>query len=177
MLGYRGQIANKVNFDVTGNIATYRNEVTELPDEVVNTFGGNGTTDNILGRPWGSAYGYVADGIFTTEDEVLKSADQLGKALGRIRFRDLNGDGRINELDRTWILNPTPDVTYGLNFDFSFQGFDLNIFFQGIGNQQIDVGDVKEQPISGVLVKPVLIKVHACYRHGHQKTQLLPFLP
>jgi TonB-linked SusC/RagA family outer membrane protein len=144
-LGYRGKIANKVNFDFNGNISTYRNKVTKLPEEVVNTYGGNGTTDNILNRPWGSGYGYVADGIFKTEDEVFKSAEQLGKGLGRIRYKDLNGDGMINDKDRTWIINPTPDYIYGFNFNFEYKGFDLTIFFQGVGNQQINVFDVKSQ--------------------------------
>lgn len=144
-LGYRGTLADKVTFDFNGNFATYRNKVTKLPEEVVNTYGGNGTTDNILNRPWGSGYGYVADGLFTTEDEVLKSAEQLGKGLGRIRYKDLNGDGTINDRDRTWIINPTPDFLYGFNFNFGYKGFDLTVFFQGVGNQQINVFDVKSQ--------------------------------
>jgi TonB-linked SusC/RagA family outer membrane protein len=143
LLGYRGKVGPGINFDITGNIATYRNKVTSLPEEVVNTYGGNGTTDNILDHAWGSAYGYVADGLFTTEEDVFKSAEQLGKAVGRIRYKDLNGDGLINEKDRTWILNPTPDFTYGLNFNFDYKGFDLTVFFQGVGGQQIDVGGVK----------------------------------
>lgn len=143
LLGYRGKIGHDLGFDVTGNIATYRNKVTSLPEEVVNTYGGNGTTDNILGHPWGSGYGYVADGIYTSSDDVAKSAEQLGKGVGRIRYKDLNGDGMINEKDRAWIFNPTPDFTYGLNFNFDYKGFDLTIFFNGVGNQQINVYDVK----------------------------------
>jgi hypothetical protein len=91
----------------------------------------------------GSIYGYVADGLFNTQNEVLTSAEQLGKGLGRIRYKDLDGNGLINEKDQTWILNPTPDYTYGLNFAFDFKGFDLTMFFQGIGNQQINVQGVK----------------------------------
>ena len=143
LLGYKGKIASKVNFDITGNIATYRNKITSLPQEVVNNYGGNGTTDNILGHPWGSGYGYVADGLFTSQDQVANSADQLGKGLGRIRYRDINGDGVIDSKDQTWIYNPTPDFTYGLNFNFEYKGFDLTFFFQGIGHTDINVYDVK----------------------------------
>ncbi|RKR80143.1 TonB-linked SusC/RagA family outer membrane protein [Mucilaginibacter gracilis] len=143
LIGYRGRIASKVDFEVTGNIATYRNKFTSLPAEVVNSYGGNGTGDNILGHAVGSGYGYVADGLFTTTDQVLTSADQLGKGLGRIRYKDLNGDGVINEKDQAWIFNPTPDYTYGVNFNFSYKGFDLTMFFQGVGNQQINVQDIK----------------------------------
>ncbi len=143
LLGYRGNINKDIDFDITGNIATYRNKVTKLPAEVVNSYGGNGTTDNILGHPWGAGYGYVADGLFTNKDDVANSAEQLGKGLGRIRYKDLNGDGVINEKDQTWILNPTPDFTYGLNVNVSYKGFDLTVFFQGVGNQQMNVFDVK----------------------------------
>lgn len=145
LLGYKGKFGPGINFDFTGNIATYRNRVTSLPAEVVNTYGGNGTTDNILGHSWGSGYGYVADGIFKDKDAVMTSAEQNGKGLGRIRYKDLNGDGVIDSRDQTWIFNPTPDFTYGLNLNFSYKGFGLTIFFQGIGNQQINVGDIKSQ--------------------------------
>ena len=144
-LGYRGKLGPGINFDCSGNIATYRNKVTSLPSEVVNTYGGNGTTDNILGHSWGSGYGYVADGIFKSQDEVLKSADQNGKGLGRIRYKDLNGDGVIDSRDQTWIFNSTPDFTYGLNVNLEYKGFSLTIFFQGVGHQQINVGDIKNQ--------------------------------
>ena len=143
LLGYKGKIGSTVNFDITGNIATYRNKITSLPQEVVNNYGGNGTTDNILGHPWGSGYGYVEDGLFTTANQVANSADQLGKGLGRIKYKDLNGDGVIDSKDQTWILNPTPDYTYGLNLNFEYKGFDLTVFFQGIGHTDINVYDVK----------------------------------
>jgi len=143
LLGYKGKIGSKVNFDITGNIATYRNKITSLPQEVVNNYGGNGTTDNILGHPWGSGYGYVADGLFTTANQVANSADQLGKGLGRIRYKDLNGDGVIDSKDQTWILNPTPDYTYGLNLNFEYKGFDITLFFQGIGHTDVNVYGVK----------------------------------
>ncbi len=143
LLGYKGKIGSKVNFDITGNIATYRNQITSLPVEVVNNYGGNGIGDNILGHPWGSGYGYVANGIFKTQEQVANSADQLGKAVGRIQYKDLNGDGVIDAKDQTWILNPTPDFTYGLNFVFDYKGFDLTFFFQGIGHTDMNVYGVK----------------------------------
>lgn len=143
LLGYHGKINSQINIDITGNISTYRNKVTSLPAEVVNNYGGNGTTDNILGHPWQSGYGYVSDGLFTTDDQVAKSAIQLGKGLGRIRYKDINGDGTIDDRDKTWIFNPTPDFTYGVNINLDYKGFDLNMFWQGVGHVQINVFDVK----------------------------------
>ena len=142
-LGYRGKIGADLNYDFTGNFALYRNKITDLPESVVNNYGGNGTTVNILGHPWGSGYGYVADGLFTTDDEVANSAEQLGKGLGRIRYKDLTGDGTIDSRDQTWIYNPNPDFSYGFNFYFQYKGFDLTMFFQGVGHVEINVYGVK----------------------------------
>jgi len=49
-------------------------------------------------------------------------------APGDIRFKDLNGDGVVDLLDQTFIGNPTPDFTYGLNADCAFKGFDFSVF-------------------------------------------------
>lgn len=138
-LGYRGTTSFGLNYDIAGNISGYKNKITKLPADVINSYGGNGTTDNILGRPIDSFYGYVADGLFRTQDEVDFSADQTGKGLGRIRYKDLNGDNVIDEKDRTWIGNPHPDFEYGLNIGLEWKGFDFMAFFQGVyGNKVIN---------------------------------------
>jgi len=135
-LGYRGKTSFGVSYDLMGNISGYRNKVTKLPESVVNNYGGNGTTDNILGRPINSIYGYVADGLFKTQEEVDNYVEQPGKGVGRIRYKNLNNDDEIDENDRTWICNPYPDFEYGLNINIEFKNFDLICFFQGIyGNQ------------------------------------------
>lgn len=142
VLGYQDQTSGGFRYEVSGNFSMNRNKITYLPQSVVNNYGGNGTTDNILGRPIGSMYGYVADGLFRTQSEVDNSAVQSGKGLGRIRYADLNGDGIITDLDRTWIGNPNPGYMYGFNLNFSFKNFDLSTFWQGIGD--VDVINVKK---------------------------------
>ena len=82
---------------------------------MVNNYGGNGTTDNILGKPINSFYGYVADGLFQSQEEVDLHASQTGKGIGRIRYKNLNDDMVIDEKDRTWLGNPHPDLEYGVN--------------------------------------------------------------
>ena len=136
-LGYRGNARNDFQYDFTANISTNKNKVTYLPESVKNSYGGNGTYDNILGRPLGSFYGYVADGIFKTQEDLDNHCIQDGKDLGRIRYRDINNDGVIDDKDRTWIGNPFPDFTYGLNINLAYRNFDLNVYFQGVHN--IDV--------------------------------------
>jgi len=141
-LAYQNSTDFGLKYEVSGNISMNRNKITQLPDEVKNNYGGNGTTDNILGRPINSMYGYVADGLFREQSELDNSAEQPGKGLGRIRYADLNGDGIINDQDRTWIGNPNPGFTYGLNINVSFKNFDVSTFWQGVGD--VDVINTKK---------------------------------
>lgn len=134
---YRGGKTDGLSYEISGNIAFNRNKITYLPIEVQNNYGGNGLDDNILGRPINSMYGYVTDGLFTSEEELQNSAVQPGKDLGRIRFKDLNNDGVIDDQDRDWIGNPNPGFTYGLNFTFRYKRFDLNLFFDGVGDVDV----------------------------------------
>ncbi len=88
----------------------------------------------------------MADGIFRTPEEVAVHARQSGKDLGRIRYKDLNNDGVINNDDRTIIGNPHPDFIYGLNLNAAYKGFDLSAYFDGkhghdIYNTQRNLGD------------------------------------
>ena len=135
--GYRQQFKNGFSIDIAANISLYRNKITYLPESVINSYGGNGTTDNILGRPISSMYGYIADGLFRSQEEINAHAQQEGAGLGRIRYRDINNDGVINDKDRTWIGNPHPDFSYGLNLSMEYKGVDLTLFFQGV--QGVDV--------------------------------------
>ncbi|MDP4201685.1 MAG: TonB-dependent receptor [Bacteroidota bacterium] len=137
-VGYRGKTSFGLEYDVTANISGYRNKITKLPESVVNNYGGNGTTDNILGKPIGSYYGYVAEGLFQTQSEVDNSATQTGKGLGRIRYKDISGDGVIDEKDRTWLGNPNPDFQYGFNIVLDYKGFDLTAFFQGLSGNKVN---------------------------------------
>ena len=136
-LTYRNETTGGFSYEVSGNISTNRNEITYLPEEVQNSYGGDGADDNILGRPINSMYGYVADGLFTTTDEVANSAEQQGKDLGRIRYKDLDGDGVITDDDRTWIGNPHPDFSYGFNIALGYKNFDFTTFWQGVGNVDV----------------------------------------
>lgn len=136
-LGYRNKTSFGLTYDVTANLSGYRNKVTYLPEDVQNSYGGNGDKDNILGHPLNSIYGYVADGLFRTQDEINNGVEQDGKDLGRIRYKDLNGDGKISDADRTWIGVPHPDFMYGLNISLTYKNFDLTMFWQGVYNTDV----------------------------------------
>jgi TonB-linked SusC/RagA family outer membrane protein len=83
----------------------------------------------------GYFFGYVTDGIFQTQDEVNVHATQNGASPGDIRFLDLNGDGIVNDSDRTQIGDPFPDFTIGWNLNLAYKAFDLSVFtYASVGN-------------------------------------------
>lgn len=144
-LGFRNTTSYGLRYEVTGNISAYRNEITKLPGTVAanGTFGGNGVY-SVIGHTYGAQAGYIADGIFRSQEEVDNHAIQEGAAPGRIRWRDLDGDGRITEADQDWIYDPTPDFTYGLNVYLQYRDFDFSMFWQGAAGQDV-ISDFKKQ--------------------------------
>lgn len=149
-LGYRHTTAYGLSYDINGNLSLNRNKVLFVPDDVASTgdFGGNGAM-NIIGNSINRYAGYVADGLFRTQEEVdnyMALYDvRIGQpGLGRIRYRDVNGDGVIDTDDRTWIGDPNPDFTYGLNVTLRFRGFDFTMFWQGVQGADVDVSAIKK---------------------------------
>ncbi len=143
-VGYRGNIGD-FSYDLAANLGTYRNEITKLPETIAakGTFGGNGV-ESVIGHPFGAQVGYVYDGIFKSQAEIDNHAAQDGAALGRMRWKDLNGDNVINEKDQEWIYSPVPDFTWGLNIYLQYKNFDFTMFWQGV--QGVDViSDLKKE--------------------------------
>ena len=144
-IGHRKTFENGFKYDFNLNLSTYRNKITALPATVAanGTFGGNGV-ESVIGHPNGSQVGYVADGIFKSQEEVDNHATQEGAGIGRIRWRDLDNNGIINEKDQQWIYDPTPKLSYGINMYFEYKNFDFTMFWQGV--QGVDViSDLKKE--------------------------------
>jgi TonB-linked SusC/RagA family outer membrane protein len=132
-LTYQSDPNKAFTYSISGNIGSYKNEINDLPSVVKFDYGGNGLGDDILGRPLNSLYGFVSDGLFKTQEEVNNSPEQPGKGIGRIRFKDLDHDGRITtQFDRTWIGVTDPDFTFGISTDAKYKHFDFAMFWQGI---------------------------------------------
>ncbi len=145
-LGYRHRLANGFSWDVNGNISRYANEVSRLPETVAASgrYGGN-SKKTVIGHPMYSQVGFIYDGIFKSQEEIDNHANQDGAGLGRIRYKDLNGDGVITEDDQDWIFDPTPDFTWGLNIYLQYKDFDLTMFWQGVQGVDVDCRGYKSQ--------------------------------
>ena len=107
----------------------FRNKVTYLPSSTTGAYT-HTTKENLVqsGKSYGSIVGYVADGIFQTQEEVDKSG-QPNARVGGLKYKDLDHSGSINADDQTWIYDPVPA--------FSYKGFDFSMFWQGVYDQDV----------------------------------------
>lgn len=139
---YTGKIAPDFNINAGFHFATIKNKVLDLLLKGQKIYSGGFKPGNFelteVGRPVASFYGYVADGIFQTPQEVASHAKQeTGTAPGDIRFKDLNGDGVIDQNDQTFLGSPIPNFTYGFNLGGNYKDFDFNFFFSGVSGNKI----------------------------------------
>ncbi|MGN6494831.1 MAG: SusC/RagA family TonB-linked outer membrane protein [Agriterribacter sp.] len=142
-LNYNNNIGN-VATNVGVVLSHNKQRIVKVPDVVINNFAGDGKDDNILGRSRNSLYGYIADGLFQTQEEIDNAPTQVGAAPGRIRYRDINGpdgkpDGKIDNYDRTWIGVQDPKLEYGFNIGLTWKNFDFNLFFNGVWGKDLNV--------------------------------------
>lgn len=149
-------------------ISFNKNKITKLYTETAGlsgTIDGAQTlTYSTVGQPVGQYYGYKVIGMFKEESDFYqrdadgnflldKNGNKLPVALpenqhiakdevwvGDYIFEDLNGDGVIDEQDRTYLGNPEPKFSYGFNNTFTYKGFDMNIFINGVyGNKLVNL--------------------------------------
>jgi hypothetical protein len=120
-------------------MTAYRNEVTSLGrgKPIVQSIGLL-TTKTDVGSTIGRFFGFVSDGLYQSEDEIDRTFAPAA-APGDVRYRDLDGDGRLTDNDRTYIGSPLPAFTYGFSANSSFKGFDLSLLFYGVqGNDVVN---------------------------------------
>ena len=136
-LGYRHKTSYGLSYDITGNVDFYRSKVTYLPEKSKNSYEHN-DFHNLAkdGKPYGSLIGYVVEGLYQSREEVLAHG-QDGARVGGLKYADLNGDGRINEADRTWVFNPVPNFSYGINVNLGYKNFDFTMFWQGVSGVDV----------------------------------------
>lgn len=127
-------VAGKFSYSISANASHFGDKVTRLPEEVRTAYPGN-VEKTILGHSQTSIFGYKTDGIFQTQAEVDAHAAQTGKGIGRIRYRDLNKDGKIDALDQDWLGTSLPGLEYGIRIDLGYKNFDFSIFGSGIADK------------------------------------------
>ncbi|KUG08560.1 SusC/RagA family TonB-linked outer membrane protein [Solirubrum puertoriconensis] len=131
---------NPFKYGVSANLTTIKNEVQRLSDDGSSSFfvagPEGGVTRTEVGYEVGSFYLFQFDGIFQQGDNIANSA-QPNARPGDVRYRDINNDGRIDQLDRTHVGRVFPKIQYGVNLNASYLGFDVAAFFQGVAGNDI----------------------------------------
>ena len=116
-------LVGKLTWDTDFNISFNRNKLKSLkltkvyPAAITTDHAHDFVVRNMPGRPLGSFYGYIADGV--------------NKETGELNYRDLNKDGILSANDRTYIGDPNPDFTFGMTNTFSWKGLSLSVLLQG----------------------------------------------
>ncbi|MCC5932084.1 MAG: TonB-dependent receptor [Cyclobacteriaceae bacterium] len=120
------------NFSINRNKVLNLGDDTEFFTQAISTLGwGRQEVITRVGEPLGSFFGYVFDGIYQNAEEVA-AINHPGSRPGTVRFKDVNGDGRITPDDQIIIGDPNPDFFYGITNNLRYRNFDLSIFFQGV---------------------------------------------
>ena len=147
-LGWRDKVGD-FTYDISLNLSHIRNEVIDLGGETIHYSGVNVSEP---GRSIGDFKVMRTDGIFQTEEEVkahtgidpetgVEQMLQPDAKPGDIRFKDINGDGKIdfneNSEDREYVGSPFPTIQGGLNATFGWKGLDLTVFFYGVAGNLI----------------------------------------
>lgn len=136
---------------------------------------------NSLGAPWSSRvgkklnqhFGYVAERLFIDDADVQNSPTQFlpGQyGAGDIKYKDIDGNGRIDELDKVAIGSPSsPEIVYGFGSSMGYKNFDLSFFFQGLANRSFMINPRETAPFldntgtadAGIVGNNALLKVYA----------------
>ena len=141
-LGYTKEFSENLRLAVNYNFTTLTNEVLRVNNGFGFVAGGQfGIGQEPPSRfeeglPAGYFFGLKTDGIFQNQAEVDAHATQPNAKPGELRFVDINGDGQINNLDRTNLGDPIPDISMGLNISLDYKNIDFSIYaFAQMGNE------------------------------------------
>lgn len=137
--GVEGQVSYQQNtgtlqYYVSANASSVGSKVLFM-DEVTYPY----SWMNRTGQPVGQRFGYVAEGLFQTQAQINGSATTTGYVPqpGDIKYKDLNGDGVINQNDQTVIGNTKPLFFWGTSLGLSWKGLDVSALVQGVANRNI----------------------------------------
>ncbi|SDG93396.1 TonB-linked outer membrane protein, SusC/RagA family [Pedobacter terrae] len=132
-----------LTYSISGNIGINNNKVLNVTSgsNPIDA-GGDGLnnavvpTRTVVGMPIGSFYGYQVVGILQTAQEAATSG-MPGARAGDFKYADLNGDGIVDSKDKTFLGNPNPKYTYGINTNFAYKNFDLTLDIQGVADVDV----------------------------------------
>ncbi|WP_335587925.1 TonB-dependent receptor [Galbibacter orientalis] len=144
------KLGKDLRLNTTLTLTTYDNEIVKVADGFQyfdlegRRFNGSSIIRNAEGNSVSQFFGYQVDGFWDSQDEINQAnADAIAAtgnsnatyqndvAVGRFRYQDINGDNIIDDQDRTFLGNPNPDFTYGINIELIYKNLDFSMFLYG----------------------------------------------
>lgn len=150
-LGWQDRLSNGLSYWAKLALSDYQSEITEYNGNKAGKI-----SDLYVGRKIGEIWGLVADGLFQTQEEVDNYLSQKGLQAtdygpGDVKYVDVSGDGQLawgletiydkEGTDKKVIGNDTPRYQYGITVGAEYKGFDLEVFFQGVGKRDVNLRD------------------------------------
>lgn len=143
-LGWSDNISNDLTYYVGANIATLKNTVQSLGGaEYLDAGQAEFRQRSIVGQPYQAFFGYEINGVFQNQEQIDNSGytsefiTSNSLVPGDFFYKDQNGDGIVNDLDRVVLGTFIPKVTYGFNLGFTYKNFDVSALFQGQADYMI----------------------------------------
>ncbi|MRG46993.1 SusC/RagA family TonB-linked outer membrane protein [Chitinophaga sp. SYP-B3965] len=132
---YNDNIGKDFSYSLNANFQTYKNTLEKFGKKEI-----GGTTIREEGHELDGYYLFIWDGIFQSADEILKSPPQLVTPTpGDLKIKDVTGDNKVDDLDRTYVKGKYPTFQYAFNLGLNWKAFDLSAQFYGSRGQKIYV--------------------------------------
>jgi TonB-linked SusC/RagA family outer membrane protein len=126
---------HEFKYTISANLGTLKNEVLQIGRDGNPIYGAASKTE--VGRSIGELFAYETAGIFQNAADLASSPTQTNAGVGDIKFKDVNGDGKITDADRTFQGVAIPKYSYGFNFSANYKNFDFSMFWQGSGGNKV----------------------------------------
>ncbi|HEX8021696.1 SusC/RagA family TonB-linked outer membrane protein, partial [Mucilaginibacter sp.] len=142
-IGTHTNLTHDLKMNAALTFTTYHNVIKQVTlgqdyfEQNSGRVNGSSIVRNSVGGPVGGFFGYKTVGFLNSQAEITAANTAAGgtyqndAAVGRFKYADINGDGKVTADDRTLLGNPNPKFTGGLNLDFTYKNFDLNMFWYG----------------------------------------------
>ena len=146
-LSYKKDFKNGLWAQVSGNFTYATNKITEIPEPDYSATPWLSRVGQSIGQQWG----FVAERLFVDQAEVNNSPKQEYGPYsgGDVKYKDINGDGKITDLDRVPIGSITPEIIFGSGFSVGYKNVDLSCFFQGSSNSSFSISRQDTEPFVG----------------------------
>ncbi|ADY54147.1 TonB-dependent receptor plug [Pseudopedobacter saltans DSM 12145] len=184
-LDYNNAVSKNLYIGVRGNFTYARNKYQAYEEQVKDY-----PWEYKVGHSTSQTWGYIAERLFVDDEEVRNSPIQnfSNTMGGDIKYKDINGDGIINDFDKVPLGYPTrPEIIYGFGFSISYKGFDANAFFQGSARSSFWIDASATAPfveyrknsseLAGYKLQNQLLKAYADNHWSEQNRDLYALWP